>query len=95
LAQLILVNRLHYLIQKQQARIPNWIYKTKLAFCVLILGIGIANVIASGTLENYRDIDDLFEWNFAFLSNGYYLLTFFLWQATGFRTDFQVNTLTR
>ncbi|MCG8435077.1 MAG: Frag1/DRAM/Sfk1 family protein, partial [Gammaproteobacteria bacterium] len=42
LAQLILVNRLHYLIQKQQARIPNWIYKTKLTFCVLILGIGIA-----------------------------------------------------
>lgn len=45
----------------------------------------------SAFYENFDDVQDLIEWNFAILNNAYYLLACFLWRTTVFTVDFKVT----
>lgn len=45
----------------------------------------------SAFYENFDDVQNLIEWNFAILNNAYYLLTCFLWRTTAFTVDFKVT----
>ena len=60
-------------------------------FCALPFALGILNVILKSVLENADHAENLIEWNVAIVMQGYFLVLYSAWRATGFTADVRVS----
>ena len=78
LAQLLLTWRVG-ILRRQEPSLPLLV-----AICYFLLGTGLLTLVLDITLENYAEYEDAFEWVFALVFHGFFLVTWNTWQNTGF-----------
>ncbi len=92
LAQLLMVSRIHYLINR--LHLPHYIYSLKLGLCIMQLIIGLISLpirafYGGDDFNTY--IENIIEWNFALMMSLYFIVTYFAWEATVFEAKFTVK----
>lgn len=88
LAQLVLADRLHRLPARIKAEIGPGIIGAKIAFGMLMLMLGLANIPAANFFPQLQ-VDNIIAWNFALLMHGYFGLTAIAW----WRSDYRLLTV--
>lgn len=85
LAQILLTKRMFALREAGLLMVPGWIPGTKLALCVIVLALGLANVAGSVLLEDNYTFENVIEWHAALAMTLFYFFTWAAWRRTDYR----------
>lgn len=80
MAQLLLTARLAVVHRRDSAAVPGAVTMTKLALCVIMLALGLANVAGSALLEDNDVFENIIEWNVALVMTVYFFVTWYAWR---------------
>lgn len=74
--------------------LPHIVALTKLQLLLawIPFGLGVLNLLLKATLEDSGAAENRIEWIFAMQMQIYFVITWFLWRATGFRASFTAVT---
>ncbi len=84
LAQLVLVSRLHRLPQSARVRLGRGVVGWKIACGAAMLGLGLVSIPAQHYFGAWK-VENVVEWNFALVMQGYFAFTALAWWRAGYR----------
>jgi len=91
LAQLMLTRRIQILGQADKLQISIGLYRMLVGLGAMLLFLGLISLPIQHVFD-LDSVENMIEWNFGLLMCGYFVLYFFVWDATGFTAQTSVRT---
>lgn len=88
IAQLLFTQRLATLRKQSHLAGPGWVVTVKQWLCILMTLTGL--LVIPKYVAGW-DTDNFVEWNFALLTNLFYVASYFLWRDSGFKAAYRLD----
>ncbi len=91
LAQLLMTSQIAFGVRMRTSLISTRTYRSLVAICAAISILGITSLLSWAYYEDYRRIEDAFEWVLTLLIFMHFFVTYFAWRESGFEASFTVS----
>lgn len=91
LAQLLMTSQIAFGVRMRTSLISTRTCRSLVAICAAISILGITSLLSWAYYEDYRRIEDAFEWVLTLLIFMHFFVTYFAWRESGFEASFTVS----